>query len=311
MPVEYVTDAGSGYVFPAETALVVAVDTYHEPSVSLLRKAVEQNIPTLILADGILEYRNTWEHPQLAPGAIFQPVLGHKIACLGRSQARILESWGNAGKCEIVGAPRFDQYTGLKRRQRQPGQPFRVLIMTALTPFFTEEQHQSVRQSLLDLKALFAGTQTIDDVRIEPIWRVTKGLDAEIGVDCVISDLTGLAIGRRSPGVSMPVITTPSTAMLEAMLLGLPVAVLDYCNCPHYAQPAWRITAPEHIAPTLAEFVDPPEAKMLFQDTTLHDALECTTPRRAAPVVIGRRDDRAWPAGSPFRAVIMPARACS
>ena len=119
LPVEYVTDAGSGYVFPAETALVVAVDTYHEPSVSLLRKAVEQNIPTLILADGILEYRNTWEHPQLTPGAIFQPVLGHKIACLSRSQARILRNrGGNAGKCEIVSAaPRFDQYAGLKRRR--------------------------------------------------------------------------------------------------------------------------------------------------------------------------------------------------
>ncbi len=279
-PVEYVTDVGLDYVFPAETALVVAVDTYHEPRVSLLRKAVEQNIPTLILADGILEYRNTWEHPQLVPGAVFQPVLGHKIACLGRSQARVLESWGNLGQCEIVGAPRLDHYAGLKRRQRKTGEPFRVLVMTALTPYFTDEHHERVRQSLLDLKNFFAGTRTIDDVQIEPIWRVTKGLDAEIGVDSAITDLTGRQLADVLQSVDA-VITTPSTSILEGMLLGLPVAVLDYCNCPHYVQPAWRITAPEHIASAIGELLDAPAPKMLFQDTVLHDALECTTP--AAP----------------------------
>ncbi len=307
-PVEYVTDAGLDYVFPAETALVVAVDTYHEPRVSLLRKAVDQGIPTLILADGILEYRNTWEHPQLSPGAIYQPVLGHKLACIGRSQARTVESWGNPGQCEIVGMPRLDKFAGFKRRQRRAGEPFRVLVMTALTPYFTAEQHERVRQSLLDLKSFFAGTRTIDDVRIEPIWRVTKGLDAEISVDCAITDLTG----RQLPDVLQSVdavITTPSTTMLEAMLLGLPVAVLDYCNCPHYVQPAWRITAPEQIAPTFAELLDPPAPKMLFQDTTLHDALECATPATprllslaAAMIAHGRQ---ARTTGQPLR---LPAR---
>src|ERR1700743_577037 len=122
--VEKVTDAGLDYVFPENTALVVVVDTYHEPRVTLLRRAVEQGIPTLVLADGILEYRNTWEHPQIVPGSIFQPVLGDKIACLGQSQARVIESWGNTGKCEVVGFPKFDGYAGLKRRQRQPDEPF-------------------------------------------------------------------------------------------------------------------------------------------------------------------------------------------
>ena len=42
LPVDGDADAGSRYNCPAETALVVAVDTYHEPSVSLLCKAVEQ-----------------------------------------------------------------------------------------------------------------------------------------------------------------------------------------------------------------------------------------------------------------------------
>jgi hypothetical protein len=91
--------------------------------------------------------------------------------------------------------------------------------------------------------------------------------------------LTGRELAEFLQNVDA-VITTPSTAMLEAMLLGLPVAVLDYCNCPHYVQAAWRITAPEHITSTVAELLDPPAPKMLFQETALHDSLECATPAR-------------------------------
>lgn len=276
-PVEGLTQAPTDHSFAPDTGLVVTADCYHEPRVTLLRRAMEQDIPTLILADGILEYRNTWEHPQLPAGSLFQPVLGHKIACIGRSQARILESWHNAGRCEITGSPRFDRYAGARRRERRPGEPFRVLIMTAMTPYFTEEHHKRIKKSLADLKAAFARKPSFGGVRLEPVWRLTKGLDKEIGVDSVVTDLTGREMGDVIRNVDA-MITTPSTSMLEGMLHGLPVAALDYCNTPHYVQPAWRITASEHITPTLAELVSPPAPKLLFQDTTLHDALECTTP---------------------------------
>lgn len=279
-PVVGLPYAPTDHVFPPDTGLIVTADCYHEPRVTLLRRAVEQGIPTLVLADGILEYRNTFEHPQLPAGSLFQPVLGHKIACLGRSQARILESWHNGSRCEVTGSARFDRYAAMKRRERRPDQPFRILIMTALTPYFTPEHHEHVRRSLGDLKAAFARKPAPGGVKLEPIWRLTKGLDKEIGVDSVVTDLSGREMADVLQNVDA-VITTPSTSMLEAMLLGLPVAALDYCNTPHYVQPAWRVTAAEHIAPTLAELVQPPAPKLLFQDTTLRDALEAAEP--AAP----------------------------
>lgn len=282
-PVKFLSEPYVGFEFPDDVALVVGADCYNEPWVTLLRKAVDAGIPTLILADGILEYRNTWEHPQLTPGALFQPVLGHKIACLGRSQVRVLQSWGNATQCEAVGAPRFDRYAGLRRRERPAGVAFRVLVMTALTPYFTPAHHERVRQSLLDVKAAFAGGVTVGDVRVEPVWRVTKGLDKEIGVDSMITDLTGRQLAEVLQNVDA-VLTTPSTSMLEAMLLGLPVAMLDYTNVPSYVQPSWRVSAAEQIGPTLAELVNPPAPKLLFQDATLHDTLECRTP--AAPRMV-------------------------
>ena len=276
-PVKAIQDVGSDFMFPDDTGILVTADTYHHPHPTLLRRAAEQGIPTLVLADGILEYRNIFEHPDLVPGSIFQPVLGHKIACLGKSQARFLESWGNHGKCEVVGAPRMDRYLGLKRRSRTGNQTFRILVMTANTPYFTGIQHETVRESLLALKRFFGGHSGYGEITLEPIWRLTKGLAGEIGVESQVNDLTGVELAQVLQQVDA-VITTPSTTMLEGMLLGLPVATLDFCNVPLYVQPAWRITAEPQIAATVRELIDPPAPKMLFQETTLHDALDCTTP---------------------------------
>ncbi len=289
-------------------AALVTHDTYVEPGRDLVCNAVSAGVPTLILADGILEYRNTWEHPQLPPGAIFQPVLGHKIACLGRAQARHLESWGNAGKCEVTGSPRFDRFYGFKRRQRRSDEPCRILVMTALTPWFNEKQHRQVRSALMHLKQFFADQQAIGGFGIQPVWRLTKGLNQELGVSAAANDLTGRELAEVLQTVDA-VVTTPSTAMLEAMMLGLPVAILDYTNSPLYVAPAWHITARDHIPEVLRELSNPSAAKMLFQETTLHDCLECSTPAtpRLIRVLLGMMEcgRRAEETGNPLS---FPAR---
>jgi ubiquinone/menaquinone biosynthesis C-methylase UbiE len=279
-PVTSINPSGPDTELPSDALLLVTHETYAEPARTLIRRAVAGQIPVLILADGILEYRNTWEHPQLENGAIFQPVLGHKIATIGRSQSRWLESWGNAGKCEIVGLPRLDRHCALARRQRSPGDPFRILVNTAITPYFTETHRGQVTASLRDLKAFFEKTPVLNGVRLEPVWRLTKGLDAEIGVASQVSDLSGheMAVALQQADA---VITTSSTAILEGMFFGVPVAVLDYGNTPPYVATAWRITAREHVAAVMAELIFPPRPKMLYQETVLHDSLECGTP--AAP----------------------------
>ncbi len=279
-PVELLNPAVANVAVPDNALLFVTHDTYTEPGRTLIRQAVAKGIPTLILADGVLDYRNTWEHPQIEPGAIFQPVLGHKIATIGRSQSRWLESWGNVGKCETVGLPRLDKHPGLARRERSAGEPFRILINTAITPYFTEAHRRQVTASLRDLKRFFEDHPALDGQRLEPIWRLTRGLDAEIGVSCHVNDLSGHEMAVTLKQVDA-VITTPSTVILEGMFFGLPVAVLDYCNTPHYIPTAWRITAQAHIGDTISELINPPEPKLLFQETCLHDSLECHAP--AAP----------------------------
>jgi hypothetical protein len=83
---------------PDDAGILVTHMHYRWEEITTLRRIFNDNrVPILILSDGILEYRNTWEHPDLAKGSLFQPVIGHKLACIGRGQARILEGWGNEG----------------------------------------------------------------------------------------------------------------------------------------------------------------------------------------------------------------------
>lgn len=256
--------------------LVIAFEeSFCERGLCIANMARHQ-IATLQIMDGILEWRNTWTRARSSVHRpLNQPVLAHKVACLGRADARILESWGNVGKCEIVGSPRFDHLLEMGRSMRlEPitNRAMRLLVMTAKTPGHTNEQVEITFQSLVDLRDYL--TQR-DDIQV--IWRVTKGLHKRLGVRNTLKTITGLELHQILAHVDA-VITTPSTVMLEAMLFGHPVALLDYHNCPHYVPAAWRIIHKEHIPIVMESFFHPPLERMLYQDFCMHDALSCRSP---------------------------------
>lgn len=241
-----------------------------------IAEMARNQVATLQIMDGITEWRNTWTRrvlPYQRP--LNQPVLAHKVACLGAADARLFEAWGNVGKCEIVGMPRIDPLIELGKPMRlEPvvDRPLRLLVMTARTPGFTPEEVEITLQSLRDLRDQLANR---DDIQV--IWRITKGLHKELQVQNTFKDPSGQELHEILAQVDA-VITTPSTAMLEGMLYGLPVALLDYHNCPLYVQSAWRITCREQISPTLEDLASVPLERMLYQDFCLHDALSCRTP---------------------------------
>ncbi|HET6272310.1 MAG TPA: hypothetical protein VFG32_04980 [Bacteroidota bacterium] len=259
-----------------EPELVITFDE-HDCELGLcIAEMANRGVATLQVMDGILEWRRTWGYPTSAmKRPLNQPVLAHKVACLGNVDARIMESWGNVGKCEIVGAPRFDRLVGLGKPMRvEPirNRPLRLLIMTAKTPGFTPEQVEITYRSLMDVRDVLR-----DRTNIEVVWRVTQQLHTRLQVQNTFRDMTGGELHEILQQVDA-VITTPSTAMLESMLCGLPTALLDYHNCPHYVTAAWRITSKEQMMPAIEDLRSAPLARMLYQDFCLHDALACRTP---------------------------------
>jgi hypothetical protein len=260
--------------------LAIASQENHSPTAIALRGLTERGIPTLCLLDGITEWRFIWANHEPGPGELgrprYQPVLSHKVACIGRSQARLLESWGNLGKCEVVGLPRLDPLRERDPRKRPPGEPLRLLITTAKTPAFTADQLHHVVRSLQDLKTWLDRARADGRFAVQPVWRLTFELEVRLGVQNELSDDSGSELASVLSGVDA-MITTPSTCMLEGMLQSIPVALLDYHGCPSYVPAAWSINAPEHLDRVLHDLANPPPNRLLYQDTILHDALECRT----------------------------------
>lgn len=235
-----------------------------------IRLLKQKQVATLYMIDGIIEWRNAWENEKEEPACPFtmRPILAHKAACIGPAQARLLDDWGNRGKTEVVGAPRLDRLFS-HSIQESSSVVRRVLVMTAKCPAFTGDQRQRLIQSLIDLKERLHSRQGI-----ESVWRMTDGLENELKVENVLNDLTGQDLFETLQTVDV-VITTPSTAAIEAMALEKPTAILDYNNSPTYMQSAWRITAPDHIEDVVQELLNPPKPKLLFQNQLLCEEI-CT-----------------------------------
>ncbi len=281
LPVSIVDQYVGDWVLPEDAGIVITHMHYQFEGISALRRIHQQNrVPVLVLADGILEYRNTWEHPELADGSIFQPLCGHKLACISRGQARVVESWGNVGKCEVIGMPRIDSVDLSAVPPIQTEGPFRLLIATATTPAFNEAQRTAVVTSLTHIRERLQTNDRVNGRIAQVTWRLTDGLEKEIGLP---ESEWNVAPAQRQPlseviDNSDAVVTTPSTLYLESILRRRPTAILDFHNRPHYVSAAWTINAPIHFNWTMRELANPPGPKLLFQDATLYDQLECHTP---------------------------------
>lgn len=296
-------------VLKHDPQLVVCFDEHWCELGHVISHLSRAGVATLQVMDGILEWRRTWDYEWQGHkvdgiiNPINQPALAHKIACLGKKDKAILESWGNLGKCEIVGAPRFDAITkkgeqtpsGMVGRKRG-GKPI-VLVMTAKTPGFTQKQRETAMRALFDLKAFFAGR---NDLSV--MWRITNSLHKELGVENELSDLSGQELHFILDRVDA-VITTPSTAMLESMLVGRPTALLDYHNCPHYFDAAWNIYCPSHISDVVDELIMPNSQKMEYQRFLLNEQLCCipTAKERLIVLMEGMLNIKKQSVGIPLR----------
>lgn len=241
------------------------------------------NVATLYLIDGILEWRNAWDNlpDEVACPYTMRPILAHKAACIGASQAHVLNQWSNSGKTEVVGIPRLDAIPAQPHPPRNDRE-FRVLVMTAKTPGFTPTQIDTVEESLQDLKQwtndnaqlnLTNPLPSTDSLKIKVVWRLTGGLADKLGVTNELNDLTGQELNQTLAQVDA-VITTASTAMLEAMRLGIPTALLDYHNCPRYVNAGWTISAARQIPTVVTQLAQPTPEHLFYQQTQLCDALQ-------------------------------------
>lgn len=259
--------------------LVLCVNEFQLSIAECLDTAKALGIPTLLLQDGILEWRCQYENPLFGAGGgppQHQPVLADKIACLGEQSGRVIRSWGNDGKIEVTGMPRLDHLLSRPRVQRG-GTGTRVLVMTAKNPGFTEAQREVTIRSLADVAAELKTRPAV-----EVVWRVAPQISRQLCLDNSLSEFSSQDLAAVLEQMDV-VITTPSTAILESMLLDRPTAALDYHNVPRFVPTAWTISAREQILPVLDSMFARPGNRIEFQRFLLKDCLACESP--AAPRV--------------------------
>ncbi|MEM9413331.1 MAG: DUF6716 putative glycosyltransferase, partial [Planctomycetota bacterium] len=233
-----------------------------------IRKLKENQVATLYMIDGILEWRNAWINDVNEPACPFtmRPILCDKAACIGHAQKRILDSWGNDGKTEVIGIPRF--LRNQLRTQLAGDATKSLLIMTAKCPAYTDEQREKLLVSLRDIRNFVTNSP-----QWNAIWRLTDELEVELGVASQVNDFSGKELSQVLNTVDA-VVTTSSTAMLEAMNASLPTAILDYHHYPHYAHAAWTIRSCDDVKLVLDELYDPPAHAMDYQAFLLRDELQ-------------------------------------
>jgi len=246
------------------TRVVVVTDVLDPRCIRALRMARKVDARTVLVMDGLVEWRNTFANPRVGEGFL-RPAPVDVVCCSGLADARTLTALGNTAR--PTGLPRIDaRFTqSFPLNEHAP-----VLVATANTPAFNDDERERLVLALTDLK------QAAHWSRTRLVWRLTDGLADEIDVENHTGPLEEALAGCSA------VITTPSTLMVEAMRAGRPCAILHAHETPIWSPAAWvwqpiersaqtgsesKIT--ESIAPLvegLSRWVDSPE-RLLRQIT--------------------------------------------
>jgi hypothetical protein len=209
----------------------------------------------------------------------YQPVLSHKIGCIGPSQARILSSWGQYQKVEVTGNPRMDAYVDYRLNrlnklgfnQSPRSKSARLLILVANRPAYTESGMMRARQSYLDLNEFLK--QAVDTYNLKITWR-----GGPRSPDVMPAEMVGsIDQGKGSLFEALEnadfVISSPSTATLEAMSMEIPTCILDYSGSPELLDAAWTIRSKEFIAKELESLFTNDIRRMQLQRYLIHDQI--------------------------------------
>lgn len=319
----YRPDSRIPWAMPASARVVVVRDFWRVNARWALEHAAKLGARTLLLMDGLCEWRNTYDNPRNAPinrVPWLRPAPVDVICCAGRLDAAILTALGNTAVA--TGLPRLEQQE-LQWHRRLDCVPSarcespRILLATAKTPTFHAHERPALLASLRAVQTAAA------KLGVGLVYRLGTGLDRELGV----TNYAG-SLADTLEHVSA-VVTTPSTLHIEAMRAGLPTALLmPWADIPCWSSAAWVCTpsdAPLPLTAPLGSGPDPsdvwaqsqtPPPRILPLSLTLrellapsdealerqHDIL-CAMDATAAPSAARTSATRGWSTGELARVI--------
>jgi hypothetical protein len=267
LPLVYLRTYNWDDLYNLKPALVIFLSDWIYDQYVLVKKCKENKIPTVMMMDGTIEWKHFFENPKWSLGgneAPYFPTYCDKIFVPGHSTFRFLEFFGNKGKCEITGLPRFDHYHLIEKKSKVNLKKV-IGVMSANTAGYTKEQIDS---SIKFFEDIYYWSKNQKEFEI--IFRLRKGFSDLLNVKIENDDSSNLLNFLEKTDA---IIGQPSTAAYESMLLGIPTALADYSIAPNYMESVWRISSKEQIESVASEIVKPSKIKFLLQQQYLADTL--------------------------------------
>lgn len=309
------------------TSVVVVSDTSSFLTHRMLGEARRVGAVTVLLMDGIVEWRNTFANPRTGD-RFLRPAPVDVVACAGAIDERLLRAWGNhavatglpriaasiltssldpqlnnsvdAGEEVAEGnkgrAPTRDGSGGVadhlgSRGDSNNDSRSTVCLGRRSIMIATARTPAFVfgeREQLLE--ALGALKQCVEAASIAITWRLTDHLDVDLGV---INDDRPLPELLAQIGA---VITTPSTLMVESMRAGCPTALLRVYSTPSWQPSVWtfRPGRDQRGWPALIQQLIAPDARQMHRQRRMLEALhqEARPPVEALADLIAELVDR-------------------
>lgn len=276
LDVEVITDFDLNFSFPFNTSLVVSAQHYKLPEYSLLNNAMILGIPVLILVDGILEFRNTWLRDDIIPEVLFRPVIGSKIACMGPSQVRIIEQWGNVDKCVNIGFPAITNFSRPQNEMFETISPntIRIGICSAKKPYFSDKEKRLFEFKMERLCNKLMAFCSSKNVHFIVSWRIPEDAYKQIFISGGnFSDISTESFKEFISSQDI-LITQPSTVQIEGMYHKKRVVVFNLYDMPLYVNSAWIIEANvSNLKEVLESAIEGRNEWFFYQEQCLLDAL--------------------------------------
>jgi fructose-specific component phosphotransferase system IIB-like protein len=282
-PLEAIEGLAIEYVIVDETFqftlpypdIVLTVSDWRAEIARVLLDAKTLNIPSLLFQDGTLDWiiQNEGELYGGTGGPThFHPILTDKMAVIGHQSARVIASWNDASKVEVVGFPILQNEIDAAKTFRKEiikttEKPLNVLITSTRQGWFCERQKIAFIEALQDLKTYFEQQKNVS-----VNWRLSRNLAEIIGVENEMKVKESVELVPLIKEADL-IISAQSTVVVEAMIHGKPVAIIDYLNAPQYYGTAWMINAKSQIASTVESMIKAEPNRMLYQAYQLQDIL--------------------------------------
>lgn len=243
---------------------LIVYTIYLSPSYSLIiNKCSENNVDTLLLFDGIVEFTNFTENKLAKKLSLnnYHPILSSNIAVIGDRAKGYFQELGIKAHC-------FMPYrlNNLDKDIKLPSNDT-FLITSANTAYYNEDEYKKVLSIYKQI------IQISFEKKFRVIFRI---FDNRLIEDLCIPSKKNYISGSFEEVLALVdfVITTPSSISLTAMKHNRLVAHLIYRDCPEFFQASWNIFPTADVESIMRSMLSREYKRIAFQNNEVKRTFE-------------------------------------